>query len=102
MQQCVFDRERWQGEPQCPVGWNQVTGFDSWNLSPEGISGAEHPDMVCRLLKVPEVAAMLGLGLTKTWELVESGVIPSLKLGRARRVRLRELLAWLDEQSEQR
>ena len=36
-----------------------------------------------RLLKVPVVAERLGLGVARTWELVASGELPSLKIGRA-------------------
>jgi excisionase family DNA binding protein len=39
-----------------------------------------------RLLKVPQVAEILGLGVAKTWELVATGELRSLKSGRARRV----------------
>lgn len=39
-----------------------------------------------RLLKVPQVAEILGLGEAKTWELVATGELRSLKSGRARRV----------------
>jgi excisionase family DNA binding protein len=39
-----------------------------------------------KLLKVPVVAERLGLGVARTWELVASGELPSLKIGRSRRV----------------
>jgi excisionase family DNA binding protein len=40
------------------------------------------------LLTIPEVALRLGLGRSLTYQLVMQGQIPSLKLGRARRVPL--------------
>ena len=55
-----------------------------------------------RLLRVPEVAERLSLGLTKTWELINRGEIPSIQIGRCRRVRERDLEAWIDEQEVDR
>jgi excisionase family DNA binding protein len=53
-----------------------------------------------RLLKVPEVAARLGLGVTKVWEMIAAGEITSLKLGDGptapRRVSERALNAYID------
>ena len=51
-----------------------------------------------RLLRVSEVAQHLALGLTKSWQLVNSGEIPSIQIGRARRVRLRDLEDWIERQ----
>jgi len=34
------------------------------------------------LVAVPDAARLLGIGVTLTWELVRSGAIPSVKLGR--------------------
>jgi excisionase family DNA binding protein len=54
------------------------------------------------LLKVDEVAEMLGLGRSKTYELVATGVLPAVRLGRSVRVPAKGLRQWLDEQwSEQ-
>jgi excisionase family DNA binding protein len=39
-----------------------------------------------RLLKVPQVADRLGLGVASVWLLVSSGELPSLTIGRSRRV----------------
>ena len=39
-----------------------------------------------RLLTVEEVAKILGIGRTRTWSLVMSGEIASVKIGRSRRV----------------
>lgn len=39
-----------------------------------------------RLLKVGEAADLIGLGRTKTYELVASGQLPSVHIGRAVRV----------------
>ena len=55
-------------------------------------------DLQLHLLKVPEVAEILGLGLTKTWALINTGSIPSIRIGRSRRVRHRDLEAWIDAQ----
>jgi excisionase family DNA binding protein len=38
----------------------------------------------------------LGLGRTKTYELLRSGELPSYKIGRVRRIRRRDVEAWLE------
>jgi excisionase family DNA binding protein len=43
-----------------------------------------------------ELWRWLGLGRTKTYELLQSGEIPSHKIGRVRRVRRRDIEAWLE------
>jgi excisionase family DNA binding protein len=49
-----------------------------------------------KLMKINEVAAILGLGRSKTYELVASGTIPSVRLGpRVVRVPQDALDAWL-------
>ena len=47
------------------------------------------------LLRVDEAADALGLGRTKVYELVMSGEIASVKIGRARRVPLDALKHWV-------
>ena len=49
------------------------------------------------LLTIPQVAAMLGLGRTKVYDLIEREGLPSIKLGTARRVPVKALQAWLDQ-----
>lgn len=44
-----------------------------------------------------ELIRWLGLGRTKTYELLRSGEIPSYKIGRVRRIRLQDVEAWLEE-----
>lgn len=43
-----------------------------------------------------ELWRWLGLGRTKTYELLQSGEIPSYKIGRVRRIRRRDIEAWLE------
>ena len=47
------------------------------------------------LLTIPETAAYLGIGKTLTWQLVQQGVLPSVRLGRLVRVPRARLDAWL-------
>lgn len=47
------------------------------------------------LLTIPEAAEVLGIGKTLTWQLVQQGVLPSVKLGRLVRVPRVRLDAWL-------
>lgn len=50
------------------------------------------------LLKVPEAATQLGISRAKVYELISSGVLPSVKVDGCRRIRtedLREFVAGL-------
>lgn len=51
-------------------------------------------------LKVPEVAEMLQIARSRAYELVGSGKIPSVRIGRSVRVSRRELDRWLEEQRQ--
>ncbi len=48
------------------------------------------------MLLVPEVAAILNVSVPRAYELVRSGVLPSVRLGRQIRVDPRRLEAFLD------
>ncbi len=47
------------------------------------------------LLTVPEAADYLGIGKTLAWQLVQQGILPSVRLGRLVRVPRARLDAWL-------
>lgn len=49
-------------------------------------------------LKVPQVAEFLQIGRSRAYELVGSGEIPSVRIGRSVRVSRKELERWLEEQ----
>ena len=53
-----------------------------------------------RLLSAKELAQELGIGRTTAYSLLWSGAIPSIKLGRLRRVRREDLQAFLAESLE--
>jgi excisionase family DNA binding protein len=44
-----------------------------------------------------ELVRWLGLGRTKTYEMLRSGEIPSYKIGRVRRIRRRDIETWLNQ-----
>lgn len=48
-----------------------------------------------RLLKVREARERLSLGVTKTYALIASGELPTIRVGRAIRVRESVLDAWM-------
>ena len=50
-----------------------------------------------RLLSAEELARELGVGRTTAYSLLWSGTIPSIKLGRLRKVRREDLEAYLTE-----
>lgn len=47
------------------------------------------------LLKVEEVGTELGLGRSKVYELIAAGELPSVQIGRARRVRREDLETYV-------
>jgi excisionase family DNA binding protein len=51
-------------------------------------------------LKVPEVAQMLRIARSRAYELVGTGEIPSVRIGRSVRVSRKELDRWLEEQRQ--
>lgn len=51
------------------------------------------------LLRVDEAARLCGIGRSKMYELVAQGAVPSIAIGRARRVPLDRLRRWIDEQA---
>ena len=51
-------------------------------------------------LKVPEVAEVLRIARSRAYELVQTGEIPSVKIGRSVRVSRKELDRWLEEQRQ--
>ena len=53
------------------------------------------------LLTIPEVAASLGLGRTKVYDLIANDGLPFVKLGTAMRVSIDSLKQWI-EQRERR
>ena len=55
-----------------------------------------HPEW----LKVPEVAEVLRIARSRAYELVGTGEIPSVRIGRSVRVSRKELDRWLEEQRQ--
>ncbi len=53
------------------------------------------------LLRIPEVAEVLGLGRTKIYELIAAGAFPTIRVGRAVRVSVTALQKWVEEQTNQ-
>jgi excisionase family DNA binding protein len=49
-------------------------------------------------LTLREMQEMLPIGRTKAWQLVASGEVPAVKIGRSVRVSRKELEGWLEEQ----
>ncbi|MPZ94089.1 MAG: helix-turn-helix domain-containing protein [Propionibacteriales bacterium] len=54
------------------------------------------------LLKIPEVMARLAVGQTKVYELLSSGELRSVKVGRSRRVPSNELDRFMAELDDSR
>src|SRR5436190_22503985 len=54
------------------------------------------PKSDLRLLRPIEVAAILGIGRSKTYELLDAGVLPCCVIGRSKRTPLRKLEQWIE------
>jgi excisionase family DNA binding protein len=52
------------------------------------------------LLRIGEVAEILRLGRSKTYDLVARGVLPGVRFGRSVRVPADALKRWLDEECQ--
>ena len=48
------------------------------------------------LLKVDEVAQALSLGRSQTYELIQKGVIPAIRIGHSIRVNVTALREWVE------
>lgn len=53
------------------------------------------------LLRIPEVMSALGLGRTKIYELIASGELPVVRIGRAVRISSSALEKWVNERQRQ-
>ncbi|HLI07065.1 MAG TPA: helix-turn-helix domain-containing protein [Ktedonobacteraceae bacterium] len=53
------------------------------------------------LLAVPQVAASLGLGRTKVYELIATEGLPVVKFGTATRIPLASLQKWVERREKQ-
>lgn len=72
-------------------------GETSSSSSPATAATKAVPD---RLLKVKEVAEVLGLGKSKVYEMMQAGELPVVRIGTARRVPLLELQRWIQARTE--
>ena len=50
------------------------------------------------LLKPTEAAEVIGLGRSKTYELISKGLIPSVRIGKSVRVPVVALRNWVEQQ----
>ena len=53
------------------------------------------------LLKIEEAARVLSLGRSKTYQLVMEGAIPSIHIGRSRRIPAAALERWIDQRTQE-
>ena len=60
----------------------------------------EEETMERLLLRAEEVAETLGIGRSKTYELMASGVLPVIRIGRAVRVPSDRLRAWIKRRAD--
>jgi excisionase family DNA binding protein len=53
------------------------------------------------LLRIPEVAESLGIGRTKIYEMITTGELPTIRVGRAVRISVSALQKWVEECEQQ-
>ena len=53
------------------------------------------------LLRIPEVAETLGIGRSKIYEIIASGELPTVRVGRAVRISVTTLQKWVEEREQQ-
>jgi len=53
------------------------------------------------LLRIPEVMTMLGLGRTKIYQLIATGELPVVRVGRAVRISRVALDKWVEDRQQQ-
>jgi excisionase family DNA binding protein len=56
------------------------------------------PDNEQEFISLNELQEILGIGRTKAYDLVASGELPAIRVGRAIRVRLADLDRWAERQ----
>ncbi len=66
----------------------------------DGVFSSPQTETTKRLLSADELARELGVGRTTAYSLLWSGTIPSMKVGRLRKVRREDLEAYLAERME--
>ena len=49
------------------------------------------------LLSIPEAGRMLGISRSKCYDLLRSGHLPSVYIGRSRRIRIKDLERFIDQ-----
>ena len=52
------------------------------------------------LLRPVEVSELLGIGRSRAYELIASGILPSIRIGSSVRVPVEALRAWIDAQGD--
>lgn len=50
------------------------------------------------LMRIEEVAQMLGISRARAYTMAANGELPCVRIGRSRRVPVRQLEAWIEEQ----
>ena len=53
------------------------------------------------LLRISEVAEALGIGRTKIYEMIATGELPTVRVGRAVRISVTTLQKWVEQREQQ-
>ena len=76
------------------LGNHETSDQEAQTFEPTGSSGDEAP----WLLKTEEAARLLCLSRARVYELIAQDQIPSISIGRSRRIRRDQLWRWMEDQ----
>lgn len=62
----------------------------------QGHGSAAEVELLPRLLRVEEAAFVAGVSRAQLYAYITDGQLPSIKIGRSRRIPLADLTAWLE------
>jgi len=64
----------------------------------DNINTQSNDNIVCRLLRPEDVTSILNISLSFTYQLIQQGKLPSIRIGRSVRVRQRDLENFINSQ----
>jgi excisionase family DNA binding protein len=74
------------------MGTERTTRLErAWRAAEQGVP---------QLISIYDLAAMLGCGKNRAYELVNAGLIPFVEVGKVRRVDVRDVTAFIDREKQ--
>jgi excisionase family DNA binding protein len=86
--------------PSVPSAAEGGFGGNSRRIEFPPIAHEDRESVEPLLLTTSEVAGVLGIGRTKVFEMLASGDLPAIRIGRSVRISRHQLEHWIDERLE--